>query len=263
MYVRINLLATLLAASQLVSSVPTNQMDIEEREVVRDTQTKVETVYAHPTGGSPVHKHHPWANNAPVHQHPSPKSSPDGDEDGSVHDPRGWGSGGGNMDYQGKVMFQHNAHRANHSAHPLQWSAGLAASAAKLAATCAYGHNTGINGGGYGQNIAAGPAPSMVAKVITDMFYNREEPLFRGQYGKTHPVGFEGWAHFTQVVWKSTVSVGCHTQDCSHHGGGLRNVGSSVHPYFTVCNYKGHGNVKGHYAQNVGRPLGHKTITIG
>ena len=94
-----------------------------------------------------------------------------------------------------------------------------------------------VDGGGYGQNIAAGVEGNNVSAIITDLFYNGEVNWFSGLYGEAQPsmTNFDSWGHFSQIVWKDTTHVACVTQDCS--GQGLANVGSDVSPYFTVCNY--------------------------
>ena len=52
--------------------------------------------------------------------------------------------------------------------------------------------------------------------------------------------------HFTQVVWKTSVKVGCGVKlDCSNMFGGMQN--SAV-----VCRYSPPGNFIGQYTQNVG-----------
>lgn len=97
------------------------------------------------------------------------------------------------------------------------------------------------DGGGYGQNIAAGAPQSDIASVITDLFYNNEVSNFDALYGQATPssidneAAFDGWGHFTQIVWVSSEHVGCATVDCSETG--LANTGGSVPPHFTVCNY--------------------------
>lgn len=98
-----------------------------------------------------------------------------------------------------------------------------------------------MDGGGYGQNIAAGVPSDNISAVITDLFYNSEEPLFAAQYGLDDPdmSEFEKWGHFTQIVWQGTTEVGCWTEDCSSKG--LVNTGTGVSPWFTVCNYKNPG----------------------
>ncbi|TKA24103.1 hypothetical protein B0A50_06843 [Salinomyces thailandicus] len=135
----------------------------------------------------------------------------------------------------------------------LEWDDGLASTAQKIAESCVYAHNTDEDGGGYGQNIAAGVTADDITTVITDLFYNGEVGFFDGLYGQPQPdmTNFEKWGHFTQVVWKSTTHVGCYTHQC----GTLQNVGTSVPPYFTVCNYRDPGNYANEYADNVLEPL--------
>lgn len=106
-----------------------------------------------------------------------------------------------------------------------------------------------MDGGGYGQNIAAGVEPSNISAIITDLFYNGEVSNYDGLYGEANPsmALFEEWGHFTQIVWKGTTHFACATQDCT--GQGLANVGGDVAPFFTVCNYKSPG--KWTFAQEV------------
>jgi len=134
----------------------------------------------------------------------------------------------------------------------------LAATAQQIAATCVYAHSMNVNGGGYGQNIAAGVEANNVSAVITELFYNGEVNYYNNLYGQANPdmTNFEKWGHFSQLVWKGTTKVGCATQYCS---GGLANVGQYVAPYFTVCNYGSPGNYAGEYADNVGNSLNHPT----
>jgi len=171
--------------------------------------------------------------------------------------------------YSQSIVDHHNAHRANHSAPALAWDDAVAATALKIANSCNYAHDTTTDGGGYGQNIAAGCPADNVTSVITELFYNNEAPNFNGLYGQATPsnindeAAFDGWGHFSQIVWKSTTLVGCATVDCTGKGNGpqgLGNVGSNVAPIFTVCNYKSAGNFLGEFDQNVGESLGHPEI---
>ncbi|KXS98711.1 hypothetical protein AC578_10490 [Pseudocercospora eumusae] len=161
--------------------------------------------------------------------------------------------------YNDLVVYHHNLHRANHSCPDIEWSDDLYSSALEIAQSCVYAHNTEVQGGGYGQNIAAGVEPANISAIITDLFYNGEEPYFASEYGKDSPdmTNFEKWGHFSQIVWKGTTHVACATHHCP---GGLANVGSAVSPYFTVCNYKNPGNYAGEYAANVPAPKGHPTV---
>lgn len=114
------------------------------------------------------------------------------------------------------------------------------------------------DGGGYGQNIAAGVESNNISAIITDLFYNGEVGWFDGLYNQAQPdmTNFEHWGHFSQIVWKGTTQVGCATQYCPN---GLANVGSDVSPYFTVCNYKSPGNYANEYKDNIGVPLNYPT----
>ena len=135
-----------------------------------------------------------------------------------------------------------------------------------------------MDGGGYGQNIAAGINATNVGQVITGLFYNDEIPLFDGLFGAANPDMslFEKWGHFSQIVWKNSTKVGCYTMDCSQQG--LANVGPDTPPHFTVCNYDPPGkhmyraclvvpsltmhagNYAGEYGAQVGSPLGMPTL---
>lgn len=193
------------------------------------------------------HPHPPAQTDRPAPYSPAPTHTPDGKT--------------APTDYASIVVKQHNIHRANHSAPDLTWNQDLADIATKIAHDCTFAHNTQEGGGGYGQNIAAGTAPTDVAQVITNEFYDGEVCEFEGLYGAANPSmkHFENWGHFSQVVWKATSEVGCATVHCAS---GLGGVGKDVEPYFTVCNYKGPGNVAGEYAKNVGKPLGHPSVVI-
>ena len=180
--------------------------------------------------------------------------------------------------YQQRVLVSHNVHRANHSASNLVWDTALASTAAKIASTCVYAHNTTTDGGGYGQNIAAGLAADNITAIITELFYNGEVGYFKNLYGQAQPdmSNFGSWGHFSQIVWKGTSKVGCATQYCPK---GLANVGPYTPPYFTVCNYgppgesikffflharrfayPGTGNYLGEFDVNVGKSLNRPTV---
>jgi hypothetical protein len=104
--------------------------------------------------------------------------------------------------------------------------------------------HSATDGGGYGQNLAAGPSAANIGVSITDLWYNSEMPKYAPYYGQATPGGsnfnsvFGGFGHFTQVVWKGTTQVGCYTYTCPN---GISGVGANVPPYLTVCNYKAPG----------------------
>ncbi|THW08669.1 PR-1-like protein, partial [Aureobasidium pullulans] len=165
-----------------------------------------------------------------------------------------------------RVLVSHNVHRANHSASNLVWDNALASTAAKIASTCVYAHNTTTDGGGYGQNIAAGLAADNITAVITELFYNGEVSYFNGLYGQAQPdmSNFHNWGHFSQIVWKGTSKVGCATQYCPK---GLANCAIMVLQaslsIFSYAQYLANpviGNYLGEFDVNVGKSLNRPTV---
>lgn len=169
--------------------------------------------------------------------------------------------------YEQTMLEQHNVHRRNHSAGDLTWDATLAQYALNTANTCKFAHDMNQGGGGYGQNLASwggtgsleGTRVKTAASGVTNQWYNGEMELFQGLYGQSEPSsmsGFEGWGHFTQLVWKDTTKVGCATVQCAP------GTVLSFQSWYTVCNYNPPGNFAGQYGSNVLRPLGQSSIVV-
>ncbi|KAI9671161.1 MAG: hypothetical protein M1817_003668 [Caeruleum heppii] len=199
---------------------------------------------------------------APSEEAPAPAPAPAQAQEESVT------SGG--TDFKSQSIFHHNVHRANHSAPALEWSDALASTAQKIANTCQYKHNTAMDGGGYGQNIAAGNGPEKIGNVISDQFYNAEMEIYSnlGFYGKEPNTGdessrFHDWGHFSQMVWKSAAKFGCAVQKCGvlRDAGGNDMAAMNIPPFFTVCNYD-QGNMGGQFGQNV-LPPQQKSVVLG
>ena len=141
----------------------------------------------------------------------------------------------GSPSYYDPILVEHNAHRANHSAPNIAWDTALTNTAQKIASSCVYAHDTSTDGGGYGQNIGAGYYPFQVPAMITNGMYNGEVNFYPGYVGEPSMANFTKWGHFSQIVWKNTLRVGCYTQYCPN---GLQNANyPGIQPYFTVCNY--------------------------
>lgn len=128
------------------------------------------------------------------------------------------------------TLDAHNAVRARRGAAPLLWSKTLADSAQKVADTCVFQHSNTQ----YGENLAIG----------TTLSCNRAATLWIDEESLYPPGGSPGFSsatgHFTQVVWKSTLQVGCGIRSC-----GNRN--------FVVCQYYPAGNYIGSFASQVGQ----------
>lgn len=101
--------------------------------------------------------------------------------------------------------------------------------------------------GNYGQNLIAGAKEADAPSAMTAQWYNNEMMNFQPFYGQATPsdmsaASFDGFGHFTQVVWQGTTKVGCATVDCTGQGKGPNGLGgaaitANVAPFFTVCNY--------------------------
>ncbi|MCJ1363956.1 hypothetical protein MMC16_003065 [Acarospora aff. strigata] len=200
---------------------------------------------------------------SPSSEAPAPASSSEAPAPASSSEAPAAAKAPAGNDYNSLALYHHNIHRANHSADALTWDENLASYAQQAAASCKYAHNTDIGGVEYGQNIAAGPDQQHIGGVITGRLYNSEMELFKDLYGQSTPdmSNWHAWGHFSQIVWKTTKSVGCYTQFCPGGltGGGLTGVGDGTPDYFTVCNYSPPGNYAGDYTK-VGRPLGHAYV---
>ncbi|ETS86932.1 hypothetical protein PFICI_00760 [Pestalotiopsis fici W106-1] len=139
----------------------------------------------------------------------------------------------------------------------MTWSPTLAETARKIASSCIYGHDTSVDGGGYGQNIGAGFLSTAMGQFITEGLYNSEVNNYVYYGGEPNLNTLSQWGHFSQIVWKSSITVGCYTSDCSATG--LSNA-PGIPPYFTVCNYGPAGNVIGGFGANVGPSIGLATV---
>ncbi|KAK0669270.1 CAP domain-containing protein [Cercophora samala] len=192
---------------------------------------------------------------APVVEAPAPAPAPVKAE-----------SPAGANEYQKAVLESHNVHRFNHSAGALEWGQQYADSAKILAERCKFEHDTSINGGGYGQNLAMWAGSEKVeqvdragaaARAISNGWYNNELELFpASEYGRANPSAqaqatFSQWGHFSQLVWKDSKQVGCFTALCP-----AGTIVKDMMSLYTVCNYFPVGNMGGAYGKNVLPPLG-------
>ncbi|KAH8773066.1 CAP domain-containing protein [Hyaloscypha finlandica] len=164
-------------------------------------------------------------------------------------------------DYKSAAVDSHNYHRANHSASDISWSDSLAASAKIVADSCVFAHNMNVNGGKYGQNLAAyGTSDtgsldlaSLVEWSITEEWYNGE--LSAIPFGQDNPsTSGPEFLHATQVIWKGSNQVGCATVQCA--AGTIFGMTS----WYTVCNYGPQGNVLGEFNSEISPPLGHASV---
>ena len=89
---------------------------------------------------------------------------------------------------------------------------------------------------GAGQNLALATAGSLTVAQLVDLWGNERARFIDGYFPAISSTG--NWAdvgHYSQIVWKPTVEVGC---------GFARRTGRDV----LVCNYNPPGNVMGERA---------------
>jgi hypothetical protein len=136
--------------------------------------------------------------------------------------------------FRDDMMNYTNYYRYLHSAAFLEYNESLASYASDYSTQCQWRHNPDLSRSGLGENLARGYA-NVSAAVFA--WYD-EVNEFDYDFDRRDPTGFtEETGHFTQLVWRDTVSVGCGWTDCAGRNG-LEGV-------FVVCNYYPAGNVLG------------------
>jgi uncharacterized protein YkwD len=133
-------------------------------------------------------------------------------------------------------LAAHNNYRLLHSVAPLNWSVTLAESAQQFADTCPSGHSQS----GYGENIAWATNSRSPQSIVT-MWYDEEK-----DYNYDKPGYISGTGHFTQIVWKNSIEVGCaYATTCSGNWPHMENT--------WVCQYNPPGNFTNQFAENVAK----------
>ncbi|PIN16200.1 Defense-related protein containing SCP domain [Handroanthus impetiginosus] len=120
----------------------------------------------------------------------------------------------------------HNAARAQVQVGPIAWDDNVAAFAQSYAnqriGDCNLVHSGNKQ---YGENIAWGT--DLTGQAAVDMWVS-EKPNY--DYSSNSCVGGSQCLHYTQVVWRNSVRLGCASVQCSN--------GS----WFVTCNYDPPGN---------------------
>lgn len=134
------------------------------------------------------------------------------------------------------MVAQHNAARASVMPVPttplpeMTWNTAAATAAQSWADQCMFSHNTQ----GYGQNLyASAGSGAPTPKAVVDSWVSEAKDY---NYAANTCSGVCG--HYTQVVWRSSIGVGCAVKACSVNSpfSGFPNW------YIVVCNYSPAGN---------------------
>jgi uncharacterized protein YkwD len=142
------------------------------------------------------------------------------------------------------TLEKHNTYRAKHQVSPLVWSNEVSQGAYIWAAGCKWGHDPNCN---QGENIYGSgyftPAAAPLSNAV-DMWYNE---INNYDYTKDYQ---SGTGHATQVLWKSSTTLGCAYFAC----GSTFTIANGI---FLVCRYTPAGNMIGAFTANVLPPIGY------
>ncbi len=141
--------------------------------------------------------------------------------------------------FQQQTLDAHNAVRAAAMPTPspalptVTWSASAASLAADWAARCEWRHR---DNNSLGENLSAGTRQRTITEVVDDWASERADY----DYATNTCAPGEQCGHYTQIVWRSSTTVGCAINRCttgSPFGAGEWD--------FIVCNYDPAGNFTG------------------
>ncbi|CAO2821229.1 unnamed protein product [Amaranthus hypochondriacus] len=131
-------------------------------------------------------------------------------------------------DWTLQYLTPHNIARAAVNQPPLVWNNTLAtfarSYAKKRALDCKLQHSmTPL----YGENIAMSPGPLSATNAVE--FWISEKEFYNYVTNTCNDM----CGHYSQIIWHSTISVGCASEKCQNGG------------TFITCNYYPPGNVVG------------------
>jgi hypothetical protein len=141
--------------------------------------------------------------------------------------------------FQQALLSAHDAVRANAMPAPspvlpsMQWSASAQALAEDWAARCNFMHR---DPNSLGENLSAGTQEATPTSVVNDWASERADYT----YPTNSCAPGKACGHYTQIVWRTSVGLGCAQQRCttgSPFGSGPW--------YFLVCDYDPAGNYIG------------------
>lgn len=144
-----------------------------------------------------------------------------------------------------EFLRAHNVYRCVTGSVLLQWDARAFRTARKYAMEAPThrpqhsleSKRKSPNGSPYGENVAIGE--TLQPGVVVSRWYNEIRSTYAGQGGAPRN-GQIGLGHYTQIVWRKTLRVGCSF-------GQNRKV--------AICHYDPSGNERGKYMTQVAKPL--------
>ncbi|CAN8288396.1 unnamed protein product [Cochlearia groenlandica] len=133
---------------------------------------------------------------------------------------------------QQDFLDTHNAARSQVGVANLVWDTTVATYALNYANSRKSDCNLVHSGGPYGENLAKGSSSTFSAISGVNLWVN-EKPYYN--YTSNSCIGGNQCLHYTQVVWRNSVKVGCARVQCTNSW------------WFVACNYNPPGNYIGQY----------------
>ena len=135
-----------------------------------------------------------------------------------------------------EILDAHNKYRAAVGVPPLVWSDDLAAAAQawanSLSSNLQFAHDP--NAQGQGENIWMGTTGAFSLTQMVDSWGQEQQNFQNGTFPSVSTTGnWSDVAHYSQMVWRNTTSVGC------------AGVAGSDGNYRLVCRYSPQGNIVG------------------
>lgn len=130
-----------------------------------------------------------------------------------------------------QMVAAHNEWRSRYAVPPLKWSPELAAKAQSWAIHLAQSRELkhSPNTSKYGENLASATGQRLTPAGVVNMWGGEVNDY---TYSSNRCAAGKMCGHYTQVVWRTTIQVGC----------GMARIGSSE---VWVCNYNPPGNYVG------------------
>ena len=149
-------------------------------------------------------------------------------------------AGQGATTWQSLILQKHNEARAAAmpapapALPPMTWSDRATGVAQTWADRCKFEHNTGT---GYGENLYASTADSNATEPVDTWASEAANYTYATNTCTTSKV----CGHYTQVVWRSSIMLGCGKSACTSNSP----FGGTGTWFFWVCDYSPPGNFVG------------------
>jgi hypothetical protein len=136
-----------------------------------------------------------------------------------------------------RLLAAHNRERSAAGIPPLQWDSALAADAAEwgeeLAALGDIEHSPDEEDDPQGENLFLGTKGHFAPEAMVGMWIEEKKHFKPGVFPNNSRTGdLEDVGHYTQLMWRATVRVGCAVRPNEEHD-------------ILVCRYSEAGNVIG------------------